>query len=150
QDTSVIVNHTMDAFLEKTAKKVNENEIHYNISEFKKVKQPKAYLFETFKKYGFTEWNDIEHLLDAQPGKQALSNNYRLIKDREHLLLNKIEVADENEISISEVEKKVKTPAGMLFFDEADALFGKSSKTIFVDKDKLKYPLKIRKKQEGD
>lgn len=150
QDTSVIINDRMEAFLEKVAEKVSDNEIRYNISEFKKLKHPKAYLFETFKEYGFTEWNDIEHLLDAQPGKQVLSNNYRLIKDREYLLLSKIEVANCNEISISEGEKKVKTPAGILFFDEADALFGTSAKTIFVDKDKLKFPLEIRKKQEGD
>ncbi|XCF05373.1 tRNA lysidine(34) synthetase TilS [Tamlana crocina] len=150
QDTAVIVGDTMDAFLEKAAEKTGDNETRFKISEFKKLKQPKAYLFETFKTCGFTEWNDIERLLDSQPGKQVLSNNFRLIKDRDYLLLSKIEVVDENEISISEGEKKVKTPAGTLFFDEADALFGKSAKTIFVDKNKLKYPLKIRKKQEGD
>ncbi|NJX14228.1 tRNA lysidine(34) synthetase TilS [Tamlana crocina] len=155
QDTAVIVSHTMDALQEKAAEKMGDNEIRFKISEFKKLKQPKAYLFETFKAYGFTEWNDIEHLLDAQPGKRVLTNHYRLIKDREYLLLSTNATPIETEVLISEGERKAETPKGTLFFDDSDsyrndAIFGTSENTIFVDQAKLKFPLRIRKKQEGD
>src|SRR5690606_35625102 len=53
-------------------------------------------------------------------------------------------------ISISEIDKSVKTPFGTLFFDEADAIFGKNNNSVFVDKTILKYPLTLRKWQEGD
>ena len=58
-----------------------------NIKKLEKLDNPKAYLYELLKAYGFTEWNDITDLLTAQSGKQIFSKTYRLIKDRDYLLL---------------------------------------------------------------
>ena len=107
-------------------------------------------MYESFKEFGFTQWNDILNLLDAETGKQVFSSTYRLIKNRDHLLLSKIESEVFNEIDILESDTKIETPLGILFFDEADAVLDQCSNTIFIDKEKLQFPLKVRKKQEGD
>ena len=54
-------------------KDIIENEgkiIKISIVKIKELSNPKAYLFELLKDYGFTEWNDLIHLVDAQSGKQ--------------------------------------------------------------------------------
>ncbi|MFS4483176.1 tRNA lysidine(34) synthetase TilS [Hyunsoonleella sp. 2307UL5-6] len=150
-DTADIVEESTNAVLKRAIETMNEHYITFKISEFKKVNNPKAYMFEVFKSFGFTEWNDMVDLLDAETGKQVLSNTHRLIKNRDQLLLSPFKTKDvPNEISISENEIKKETPFGILFFDEADAITKSKKNIIYIDKDKLKYPLQLRKKQEGD
>ena len=139
----------------------DNGEIHLSIEELKELPNPKVYLYQLLKDYGFTEWNDVSELLNAQSGKQIKSSSYRLVKSREVLILNKIIETQKHEITIDTHQEKVKTPNGViLFFDEADALFGtrtdikdaneKFAKTIFVDKDLLNFPLSVRGWCEGD
>jgi tRNA(Ile)-lysidine synthase len=80
----------------------------------------------------------------------VFSNTHRLIKDRENLLLSENKPENELEILISEEDKKVKTPLGTLFFCKTDLVLEKSSNIIHVDKESLKFPLKLRKRQDGD
>ena len=88
--------------------------------------------------------------MEAETGKQVFSSTHRLIKNRDHLLLSEINSQKSDTISISENEKQVETPFGVLFFDEADAVFNKNTNILFVDKNELKFPLVLRKNQEGD
>jgi len=149
-DTADVVEESTNAVLKRAIETIDENHVAYKISEFKKVNNSKAYLFQVFQGYGFTEWNDVVDLLDAETGKQVLSNTHRLIKNREHLLLSTIQSEISEEILISENESQKETPFGMLFFDEADSISDSDSNIIYVDKDKLKFPLVLRKKKEGD
>lgn len=149
-DTADIVEESTNAVLKKAIDTLDDDHIELKISEFKKLNNPKAYLFEVLKDYGFTEWNDVLDLLDAETGKQVHSNTHRLIKNRAHLLLSEIKSNDHQEILISEGEAKKQTPLGILFFDEADAIFSRRANVIFVDKNELKFPLTIRKYREGD
>lgn len=156
-DTADIVEESLRAVAKRAIEDLDEHQITFKIIEFKKANNPKAYLYEMFKDYGFTEWNDIVNLLDAQSGKQVLSQTHRLIKDREHLILTNRNHLDEchserseESLEIKKTDKKIQTPVGILFFDEADAVFGKRTNVIFVDKDKLKFPLELRKWQKGD
>ncbi|WP_298238139.1 tRNA lysidine(34) synthetase TilS [uncultured Algibacter sp.] len=149
-DTADIVEESTNAVLKRAIETMDENHVAFKVSEFKKLNNPKAYLFESLKEFGFTEWNDVVDLLDAETGKQVFSNTHRLIKNREHLLLSEVKQTDHQEILITSEEDKKQTPFGTLFFDEADAVFGTGSNMIFVDKNALKFPLTIRKYKEGD
>lgn len=149
-DSADIVKESVNAVLKRAIDTIDERHIAFKISEFKKVNNPKAYLYEVFKDYGFMEWNDVEGLLDAESGKQVFSSTHRLIKNRKELLLSEINLEASETISVSENNKQIKTPFGVLFFDEADALFGKRTNVIFVDKKALSFPLTIRKYQKGD
>ncbi|WP_242132425.1 tRNA lysidine(34) synthetase TilS [Aestuariivivens marinum] len=150
-DVSIIVSNSIDDFLTKAIERITENEIWFRIAAFKKQNAPGAYLYQVFKDYGFTEWNDVLNLLDAQPGKQLFSNTHRLIKDREYLLLTEINVQNQQKsITIPEYDNEIHTPIGMLSFNVVKEILKEDLNTIYVDAELLKFPLIIRKKQEGD
>lgn len=145
-DTADIVEESLNAVAKRAIVNVDKSRITYKISEFKKVNNPKAYLFEMFKDYGFTEWNDIVHLLDSESGKQALSNSHRLIKHREYLILTDLYNSERSEasLSIEETDKLIETPIGQLIFKTVEDVSTISKNTIYVDKDKLKFPIELR------
>tara|TARA_R110002072_G_scaffold9011_5_gene44406 strand:- start:1198 stop:2508 length:1311 start_codon:yes stop_codon:yes gene_type:complete len=149
-ESSEIVEESIDVFLKKAIESIGDKEVRFKISEFKKLNNPKPYLFESLKEFGFNEWNDVVGLLDAETGKQVFSPTHRLIKNREHLLLSEINLEESISISISDNVSQVETPFGILFFDEADAIFGERTNIIFADKDALNFPLTIRKYKAGD
>ena len=145
-DTADIVEESLNAVAKRAIVDIGDNGVSYKISEFKKVNNSKAYLFEMFKNYGFTEWNDIVDLLDAESGKYVLSNTHRLIKHREHLILTDLCNSEQREVSfyITEGEKHIETPIGQLSFKVESSVTTDSKRTIYIDKEKLSYPLQFR------
>ncbi len=150
QESQMIVEDAIVKIQRKVVS-VEDEVIGLDIEKLKKLSNPKAYLYQLLKDFNFTEWDDVVNLLDAQSGKQVFSPSHRLIKDRDFLLLTEL-ANDGNEeiISISKKDKKIQTPFGVLLFDEADAVSANEKHIIYVDKETLKYPLTIRKWQEGD
>ncbi len=128
--------------------KDNRLEIHLKpLFEFKNYI---AYLYQWLKNYGFSAWNDIYDLVEAQSGKQVFSETHILLKDREKLILSERKSTDKSEVFIIEsIESKVNIPL-KLRFSKAVNIFETHSNCIFVDENKLKFPLTIRKWQEGD
>ena len=150
-DSSAIVSERIDGFLSKTIDGMSDKEVRFSIAEFKKLPHPKAYVYEVFKDFGFAEWNDVLNLLDGQSGKQVFSSTHRLIKDREHLLLTPINTGNEIDvIMISENDKEIETPLGLLSFYVVEAVSEVNLNTIYVDAKTLQFPLTLRQKQEGD
>ncbi|RTL13700.1 MAG: tRNA(Ile)-lysidine synthetase, partial [Flavobacteriaceae bacterium] len=99
---------------------------------------------------GFSAWNDIYDLVDAQSGKQIFSETHFLLKDREKLILSVRKSSNEEEIYVIEsLDDKVNIPL-KLRFCKAVNIFETDSNCIFVDENKLNFPLTIRKWQEGD
>ncbi len=152
QDSNEVLEDRIDDISNTIITKVSEIEVQYSISEIQKLNNSKAYLYQLLKDYGFSEWNDIVDLLNAQSGKQIFSETHRLIKDRDVLILTELCHSERSEesILINNLDNSIKTPFGILFFDEADALFGKRTNLIYVDIEKLKLPLTLRKWKEGD
>lgn len=151
KDSKAIVDDRIDAVSDSIIDDVSDFEIRLNISEIKKLNHPKAYLFELLKDYGFTEWNDVIHLLDAQSGKQVFSETHRLIKDREYILLSDINPnLDPGVITVSDCDDKIKTPVGTLFFEKVTQIGDCGPNIIYVDCKKLKFPLTLRHWEEGD
>ena len=150
-DTTNIVKGKIDDVLNLVVELKDEHKTVFKIAEFKKLSHPKAYLFEIFKDYGFTEWNDVLSLLDAESGKQILSATHRLIKNREHLLLSEIKTQNEEHISVLQTDAtKLKTTFGILVLDKVDAVLEKGNNIVYLDRDKLDYPLVLRKWKVGD
>ncbi len=149
REIASIVEDQMDNVADQVVNVCDEG-IHLDIKKLKDLNNPKAYLYQLLKAYEFTQWDDIYYLLDAQSGKQIYSKEWCLLKDRNSLILTKISDSNKGQISIAKLINEVKTPFGILFFDEADALFGRRTNLIYVDKNKLQFPLTIRKWVEGD
>lgn len=136
-------------------------EVHFNVSKLQKLSDPKAYLFQLLKNYGFTEWNDVSSLPDAQTGKQILSSTHRLIKNRNELILKQLKQNKQDSSLISEGQDRALLPdTSKIFFEEATSLFDahtdvknghdRFANVIYVDKDLLNFPLTVRGWQEGD
>ncbi|MNY08133.1 tRNA(Ile)-lysidine synthase [compost metagenome] len=87
-------------------------------------------------------------MVDAQSGKVILSENYRLLKDREYLILEPISEKDSAIYEISEDE--LKFPIHLKIYAADQIKKQSDSATIYVDKETLKFPLHIRKWREGD
>jgi len=151
-DTSDIVEESLNSLTKSAITTIDDDGIQYKISEFKKMNNPKAYLFEMFKNYGFTEWNDVVDLLEGQSGKQVLSSTHRLIKHREYLILTDSRDSNQSEasIEIKEVDNSIETPFGQLVFMNVDTIQEKTKQIIYLDKNKLNFPLVLRHWKEGD
>ena len=150
QDSRDIVNDKISDLIKQGIIKLTDKGFQLNIELIKKHNNTKAYLFKFLNEFGFTEWDDVVGLLEAQSGKQVFSEKWRLIKDRDYLLLSELVNEEQQTIIILKSDIQVQTPFGVLFFDEVNAILETSKNTIYVDKDALKYPLQLRKWQEGD
>lgn len=150
KNSKLIIEDRIEDVFTDIVNQTDSQSISFDISKIKKLSKPKAYLFEFLKEYNFTEWGDVENLLDAQSGKQVFSNTHRLLKDRTFLLLTEITSESYKPIKILNLDNKIETPFGALIFNKIDSIVENLSNTVYVDKDKLNFPLTIRKWEEGD
>lgn len=132
---------------------VTENENGTLLFDLKKLLQLpnyNAYLYQWLKQFEFKAWNDITNLVHAQSGKQVFSENYVLLKNRDTLILsNRINTRDETVFLIAKNQKEVKFPL-KLSFCNVDDISVQPTNVIFVDEERLIFPLEIRKWKEGD
>jgi len=125
-------------------------EVHFDLNQLLKLPNYKSYLYHWFNEFGFSAWEDIYDLIDSQSGKQVFSSEFRLLKNREYLILSPLNSEDENEeFFINKNQKQINIPLNLSFSKVAD-ISTASNTTIFVDEDKLWYPLVLRKWQDGD
>ncbi|WP_372919842.1 tRNA lysidine(34) synthetase TilS [Salegentibacter sp.] len=122
-----------------------------DIAFLRKIPNTKPVLYQLLKSFGFTEWDDVYNLLDAQPGKMVFSSGHRLIKDREKLILTELPSEIENQqFEIEENEEFVMLPIGTFTFSVVNEIEERAENCIYVDPDLLDYPLIVRKWQKGD
>ncbi|WP_055443374.1 tRNA lysidine(34) synthetase TilS [Lacinutrix himadriensis] len=153
QDVKSIIEDAITS-VQKKVVSVEGEIIKFNIKKLQKLSNTKAYLFELLKGFGFTEWNDVYNLLEAQSGKQVFSNTHRLLKDRAYLLLTEVDDDLSSEvdtsISISENDTEIETPLGVLSLESTEQLTERNKAIVYIDKDLLKFPLTVRKWEKGD
>jgi len=124
--------------------------LQFNIKKLIELPNTEALLYELFSPYGFTAWEDIAGLLKSQSGKQVFSNTHRLLKNRDTLLLTEIQKVEDNKsLLISEDIKEIDSPI-QLKFEIVERFSELNKNTVFVDKQKLSYPLQLRKWEKGD
>ena len=144
-----LVNDASQLVFEKVVEE-KENQLEIHLKPLLEFQNYKAYLYQWLKAFGFSAWNDIYDLVEAQSGKQVFSETHVLLKDREKLILSERKSTDKSEVFIIEsLDSKVNIPL-KLRFCKAVNIFETVSNCIFVDESKIKFPLTIRKWQEGD
>lgn len=122
-----------------------------DIAFLRKIPNTKSVLYQMLKTFGFTQWNDVYNLLDAQPGKMVFSPTHRLIKDREKLILTELPSENlEREFQIEEDEEVVMLPMGTFTFSQVRKIEEKTTYSIYVNPELLEYPLVVRKWRKGD
>ncbi|HLA55579.1 MAG TPA: tRNA lysidine(34) synthetase TilS [Flavobacterium sp.] len=127
-----------------------EDKLIFKIFDLKRLPNYQAYLYQWLKDFGFTAWDDIYDLVDAQSGKQIHSEDFILLKDREILILTRKTDVDKSEAYWIDIDmESIKVPINLSFCRVAD-INETANDCIFVDADKLNFPLQIRKWNEGD
>jgi tRNA(Ile)-lysidine synthase len=130
--------------------KENGEDIHFDLNQLKKLPNYKSYLYQWLNEYGFSAWDDIYDLVDSQSGKQVFSNKFRLLKNRDFLILSPIKLEVEiEEYFIYKKQKEVNIPLNLSFCKVTDISLVPNT-TIFVDEDKLWFPLDLRRWKKGD
>jgi len=150
KESQQLIDESISDFKKKAVVTLENETLKIDIAKIIKTKNPKAYLYQLLKEFGFTEWNDVTHLLKAQSGKEVVSKTHRLLKDRDFLLLTEIK----KEVStlayqIAENTSEITTPIH-LTFDETTDITSSNNNSIFVDLEKLVFPLTLRKWEHGD
>ncbi len=131
---------------------VNEQDAQkrFNIQELKRLPNYKAYLYQLLKPFGFTAWDDIYSLINAQAGKQILSENFRLVKDRDVLILEPLSGDSKKIYTIADAAQEVNEPLRLRFTSVDEIAKNGTKKVIYVNNQLIKFPLFVRKWEEGD
>ena len=127
-----------------------------SIEKLKNTPSPISVLFEILAPLGFNSSvvEDIIDNLNSSSGKVFLSKQYRVIKDRQFLLLSKI--ADKNnidsEILIHEGTNEILWPIHLkITVVNKNAIdVNKQGRFLFSDAGEVRFPLKLRKWKDGD
>ncbi len=121
----------------------------FKCHELTRLEHYAAYLHHWLAPYGFTAWDDVYALVKAMSGKQVLSATHRLVKDREVLILEKLQEPSNEAVLIAFGTPEVALPV-RLKFSMADAVKDAGDNRIFADADLLQFPLMLRRWQAGD
>lgn len=123
----------------------NKNHFRIEISTLKEKKNARA-IFYLFEPYGFKHPKAIEKLLNSQESAEIQSENYRLIKNREELLLlEKSEKYLEKYVfhEINDIEKPIRLRFKKTLTQPACLL-------DVLDFQKIKFPISLRIRENGD
>lgn len=127
-----------------------EELLYFDIAKLKEVPNLKAVLYQLFKDYGFTSWEDIFKLVNTQSGKQVLSKKYRLIKDREYLILGKKKKEKVPAFFIDKGDRVINFPKGMIILENVTKVTSYNNDIAYLGTVKIKFPLKLRTWKPGD
>lgn len=127
-----------------------------SISALLRYPAPETVLYELLKPYGFTRLvaDEVFLSLTKESGKQFFSADYRLVKDREYLLIEpKRQEKQSQKFTLDEEEGVWHYPIELscrkiVYF--SDLHIQKDKHMAYLDYDKLKFPLFLRRWQEGD
>lgn len=139
----------------ETQKKAIFVDNQIDIEKLKATLSPAVMLFEILSPLGFNASviEDISQRLDSTPGKVFYSDNYRLIKDRSKLILDKIadKKLQQEEYTIDKVSQEITEPIRLkISFLSGYTTINKDPRFLYADADKLSFPLTLRKWQSGD
>lgn len=149
QEATKMVEDAAIMVYQQVAKEEGDS-IHFDLKQLLRLPNYKSYLYQWLNEFGFTSWEDIYDLVDAQSGKQVFSEGFRLLKDRDFLIVAPLSHIDrEKEFFIEQNQTEVNFPIKLAFRKVADISVEENS-AIFVDEDKLTFPLVLRRWQEGD
>ena len=128
-----------------------KNNITLDINKLNNHKNKEFLLYQWLSEYGFRAWNDLFDLLEAQSGKFVETENYRLLKNRNELVLfSKNNLSTEEEYLIQEENSYINYPIQLRISKVETMSEINNPKVIYVDKNLLIFPLLFRRWQKGD
>lgn len=155
QDTYLIFNQAIEQAVERVVRRKSANESELSIAELKLLHPISTYLFEILKPYHFNGEviNEIIQSFDSQSGKQFFSTTHRAVLSREVISLQRRATDSFIRYYLDESCGNLEHPIKLnITIQKRTPSFklSTSSKTAMFDKDKLQFPLILRKWQAGD
>jgi len=131
------------------------NEYLISIAELKLLDPLSTYLFEFLKSFGFNSpvVSDIVTSIDGISGKQVVSQSYRLVRDRDSLILSPLKTENKKQFYIEEGMKELAYPVHLKISvsEKKDKFRISDSRFVAcIDRDHIQFPLMIRRWQQGD
>ena len=107
------------------------------------------FLHALFAPYGFRNTIELKQMMQSQSGKQLFSASHRLVKDREDFLLKPAVESQENTFYVDNETSSISLPIQLNFSHKKTFQKG-DPKNLLLDKQKLKFPLTLRKWKQSD
>ena len=154
-DVRTIYNQAIEQATERVIFRRTSGEIELSIPEVKLLNPIAAYLFEMLRPYHFNGdvVEELVNALDGQPGKQFFSSTHRAVIDRDIVVIQEISSTSDSRYYLEDTCSEVNYPVKLtLDFQKkpTDFKLNKSSEMAMIDRDRLQFPLILRKWQKGD
>jgi len=146
-------------FMEEKKREIVEEEgknILLNIKKLKDSGYPETILHEVLRAYDFQPETTelIVKKIYGTAGKKFLSPTYRLIKDREFLVLSPLKKKTSRTLTVRKNQPAAETAELFFSFEHIHSppadIRSAAKEVAFLDADKLFFPLTIRKWEPGD
>lgn len=148
-DSMALVNDYM-TLIKNLVVSETEDGFEFDVLKLQDLPNTNALLYELLAPFGFTAWDDLSDLLTAQSGKQIFSESHRILKNRKSLLLVENNfVHNKATYTIKESDTGIDTPIN-LKIERVDKILGYTPSIVYLDVQKLSFPLQLRKWREGD
>ncbi|MFC4096624.1 tRNA lysidine(34) synthetase TilS [Euzebyella saccharophila] len=137
------------SYLKKKLFIVEREDVKIKVENLLNLHPLEGYLYHLFNEYGFTTIRDLVQLTKSGSGKELQSKSHRLLRDREHLILTKIDDKGSNSYLIHEGVHLISEPIS-LKMELVREIQERDANILYVDKNSLKYPLEVRRWKNGD
>ena len=136
-----------------------ENHTEVDLQVIKNYVQPECLVFEIVNEFGFNsaQAHEIFTHLDSESGKVFMSENFRLVKDRDVLIIKPLDVKTEfreYQITMSDINKgsfdTKKHHFEFSIIKKSEFNPVRDNKSVYYDLEKLKFPLVVNNWQYGD
>jgi tRNA(Ile)-lysidine synthase len=131
-----------------------DDEVHIALAGLKKLEPKRLLIFKLLQEYGFNETtvNDLIQSFDKHSGRVFESDSYKLILDRDKLILTKKISDGLQSVQLNEGEHEVVYGNYRinLLHDDSPLIIKDNPLAVSVDNELLIYPLTIRNWQQGD
>lgn len=155
--TELILNDSVDKVTARYIR-IEGDRIYIQYDLFKELGSSAGYLYETIKKMGFN-YEQCRQMMEnskGQSGKIFLSDTHRVVMDRENIIIELITNTPGNSaFEVNELLEELFTGMHSYHFKVIERAMDfkiptTSPEKIALDFDKLVFPLKIRKWENGD
>jgi len=157
RESEIIYRKEIERTIDKLLANDSNNSYTIAIPGLQKLSEPILYLFEIITRFGFNyaDAKDLILSLNSISGKQFYSATHRIVRDRDFFIVQKMEEScnSKTEFSVHDNQSTIDEPIKLQF---RKIEFTQNTKIptdrniAFFDFDKIKFPLKIRKWEEGD
>ena len=154
KDTELLLDYFIEQKIQEIVS-VKDGVKYIDKNSLRFISGKKTFLFQILKEYGFnmSVVSNIIDSLENDSGKTFFSADYRLVLDRDYLMLSSVNKDEETFFTITEEEKHISTPINMKIKKQpfsSNTVISTNSNIGMFDYDKVKFPLIVRKWIKGD